>query len=337
MLAPAAPIPSPDYTPATPHTDEESEPMEASKTRVATPHSTTSPSDSTSPLSPDHPLTQTSLTPTPSRASYYRCTARMAVRTQPTLSPGLSARVTEEMTLSPLSFRKRYGSSYETPSTSASPASSSTLPSRKRYRGTSKLIEDTEVEDTESETKREESEDEGPDSESKEAASKDQQQQAVSVEDTAVDEPLGLGYEAARRRDLELAGGSTHNTYEDPMDGTVYTDIECVIPPVCAPVQTPASPEWSSGSLPVSLASLTILTLVATPASVKPVDEGFLAELGADIKLHGGAGAGYHYFWYEDQREIHALRMQHAADQREMQELRDRVAALERRMDRLEE
>ncbi|GJS16850.1 hypothetical protein Tco_0411322 [Tanacetum coccineum] len=53
------------------HTDEESELMEASKTRVASPHSTTLPSDSTSPLSPDHPLPiQTSLTSTPFRAYY---------------------------------------------------------------------------------------------------------------------------------------------------------------------------------------------------------------------------------------------------------------------------
>ncbi|GKG43661.1 hypothetical protein Tco_0482754, partial [Tanacetum coccineum] len=56
-----------------------------------------------------------------------------AVHTQPTLSPGLSARVTEAMTLSPPSFRKRYGSSYETPSSSASPASSLTFPLRKTY------------------------------------------------------------------------------------------------------------------------------------------------------------------------------------------------------------
>ncbi|GKB04670.1 hypothetical protein Tco_0832865 [Tanacetum coccineum] len=52
----SAPIPSPDYTPATSHTDEDSKPMEAFKTRVALPHSTTSPSDPTSPLSPDHIL-----------------------------------------------------------------------------------------------------------------------------------------------------------------------------------------------------------------------------------------------------------------------------------------
>ncbi|GKG55735.1 hypothetical protein Tco_0574629, partial [Tanacetum coccineum] len=39
-------MPSLDYTPVTPHSNEESKPMEASETRIA------SPSDSTSPLSP---------------------------------------------------------------------------------------------------------------------------------------------------------------------------------------------------------------------------------------------------------------------------------------------
>ncbi|GJR87333.1 hypothetical protein Tco_0211344 [Tanacetum coccineum] len=92
--------------------------MEPSETRIV------SPSYSTAPLYPNHPLTQTSPTLTPSRASYYHSTLRMAMRTQPTMSLGFSARVTEAMTLSPLSFRKRYGSSYETPSSSASPTSS---------------------------------------------------------------------------------------------------------------------------------------------------------------------------------------------------------------------
>ncbi|GKF54433.1 hypothetical protein Tco_0161343, partial [Tanacetum coccineum] len=78
----SVPIPSPDYTPATPHTDEESEPMETFETRVASPHCTTSPSDSTSPLSLDHPLlTHTSPTLTPSRAFYYRSNACMAMHT----------------------------------------------------------------------------------------------------------------------------------------------------------------------------------------------------------------------------------------------------------------
>ncbi|GKF78370.1 hypothetical protein Tco_0233938, partial [Tanacetum coccineum] len=135
------------------------------------------------------------------------------------------------MDLSPSSFRKRYKSSYETLSSSASPTSSLTLPIRKRYRGTSEPILDTETEGDELEaegtgSESEESEDEGPDSES-------------------------LGYGAARRRALELAedpvpsnfevGQSsrsvpnqqradeistprlpTRPTWVDPKDGTVY-------------------------------------------------------------------------------------------------------------------
>nr|GEW80419.1 hypothetical protein [Tanacetum cinerariifolium] len=294
--------------------------MKAFETRVASPHSTTLLLDYTLPLSFDYPLpTHTSLTLTPSRAYYYRSTVRMVVRTQPTMFPGLSARVTKAMTLSPPSFRKRYGSSYETPSSSASPASSLTLPLWKRYRCTSKPIVDTKTEGEESEAKgtdseSEELEDDGPDSRSEEAASEDQQQQAVSVEDTATDEPLGLGYEAVRRHSLELAEGimlntyeigqssrsvlvqqiadetptprlHVHTTWEDPEDGTINVNIKYDMPLVRAPVQTPASPEWSSTSLPVSPASLTVPSQVATPKLVKPVDEGYLVELGAQLEL----------------------------------------------------
>ncbi|GKC17777.1 hypothetical protein Tco_1014559 [Tanacetum coccineum] len=69
----------------------------------------------------------------------------MAVRTQPTLSPGMSARIAEAAALSLSSFRKRYRSSYETPSPSSSP----TLLVRKRYRGTSELILDTDSKEDE--------------------------------------------------------------------------------------------------------------------------------------------------------------------------------------------
>ncbi|GKB22445.1 hypothetical protein Tco_0861846 [Tanacetum coccineum] len=74
----------------------------------------------------------------------------MAVCTQPTLSPGMSARIAEAAALSPSSFRKRYRSSYETPSPSSSP----TLPIWKRYRGTSGLVEDTKDESSDSGTER---------------------------------------------------------------------------------------------------------------------------------------------------------------------------------------
>nr|GEY99121.1 hypothetical protein [Tanacetum cinerariifolium] len=87
----------------------------------------------------------------------------------PALSLSLSDRVTEAVTLSPSLFRQRYKSSYETPtSSSSSPALSPTLPSRKRYQGTSKLIADTETECDESKA-------EGTDSETREATSEDQQ------------------------------------------------------------------------------------------------------------------------------------------------------------------
>ncbi|GKE43859.1 hypothetical protein Tco_1471143, partial [Tanacetum coccineum] len=135
----------------------------------------------------------------------------MALRTQPTLSPGLSARLAKAMALSPSSFRKRYMSSYETPSSSSSPASSPTLPLWKRYRCTSKLTIYTN-------TKSDELEDEGTDSKT----ASEGQQQFVLTEDTAEDEPLGLGQTHTSLR--------IRTTREDPMDGTVYMDIECDIP-----------------------------------------------------------------------------------------------------------
>ncbi|GKF79528.1 hypothetical protein Tco_0235096, partial [Tanacetum coccineum] len=152
--------------------------------------------------------TQTSATSTPPRAFYYRSTARKAVHMQPTLSPSYSAKLTKAMTLSPSSFHKRYRSSYETPSSSSlsSPASSLTLPARKRYQGTSEFIADTN-------TKSEESEGESTDLENEEAAFEDQQQ-AIPVEDIAEDEPLGLGYMTVRHRALERARDPVSSTFE---------------------------------------------------------------------------------------------------------------------------
>ncbi|GKF46380.1 hypothetical protein Tco_0136182 [Tanacetum coccineum] len=69
----------------------------------------------------------------------------------------MSARIAKETALSPSSFRKSYISSYETPSLS----SSLTLPIRKRYRGTSKLVENTMDESSDSNAEREGSKDEG--------------------------------------------------------------------------------------------------------------------------------------------------------------------------------
>ncbi|GJV60056.1 hypothetical protein Tco_1466156 [Tanacetum coccineum] len=168
----------------------------------------------------------------------------MVVRTQSTLSPSMSARIAEATALSLSSFHKRYRSSYETSS-----SSSPTLPVRKRYRGTSELILDTDSEGCElgeEDTEEDESsdadderegqdlddegqdldnegqglddegqgsEDEGPSMEEEEAAPEGQQQ-AVPVVDTTVSEPLGLGYGAARRRALESIEEIAPSTYE---------------------------------------------------------------------------------------------------------------------------
>ncbi|GKG08408.1 hypothetical protein Tco_0334240, partial [Tanacetum coccineum] len=58
------------------------------------------------------------------------------------------------------------------------------------------------------------SEDEGPGSEEEEEATPEGQQQAVSAENTAIDEPLGLGYEALRHRELVVGEGEMPSTFE---------------------------------------------------------------------------------------------------------------------------
>ncbi|GJS98615.1 hypothetical protein Tco_0819785 [Tanacetum coccineum] len=107
------------------------------------------------------------------------------------------------------------------------------------------------------------------------------QQQAALVVGTVVSAPLGLGYGALRHRKLALEEGDVYSTFEvrqgsgsapeserpervsafrqptlttwtDPEDGMIYIDIPNY-PQPAPPVQTPPSPEWTSGSLPISL------------------------------------------------------------------------------------
>ncbi|GKA37103.1 hypothetical protein Tco_0723668 [Tanacetum coccineum] len=288
-------------------------------------------------------------------------TTRMAVRVPPAMSSGLSASMAEVAAMSESAFRKRFRSFHES-SPSLSPPD---LPSRKRYRGTSELVEDSEEDDDEedeeikesldSDSVSEDAEDEGLtagdeapgigveihglDDESRglddeghniesdrlglgeeEEAVPEGQQQAVPVVGTAVSAPLGLGYGALRRRELALEDDHVYSTFEvghgsgsapeserpervstsrhptlttwtDLQDSMVYID-DPAYPPPAPPVQTPPSPEWSSGSLPISpspsivplpisspMIPLTVPSPVATPATDET--EGFLTELGA--------------------------------------------------------
>nr|GEW85130.1 hypothetical protein [Tanacetum cinerariifolium] len=206
------------------------------------------------------------------------------------------------------------------------------------------------------------------------------QQPVVQAADTAVGQPLGLGYMALRHCELSAEEGQV-----DHVDGKVYTDIPVYVPPV-APVQTPplpsllsigtpSSPEWSSGSFPVSPLSLVISTPVASPATSSPAAspdtvnaEDFMADLGAQryrlwslerehervtmtfsalwrsvLALEAWVGqtdAHRVALWHamsDTQRENHDLRMQLAEERRERLELAYRVARIERRQEPREE
>ncbi|GJR53245.1 hypothetical protein Tco_1403766 [Tanacetum coccineum] len=211
---------------------DEFEAFEPTGTRSDLSHSLAS-SDSTTPLSPDHLLAHISPIPTPTHDLFQ-------------------------------SFHKRYRSSYETPSPSL------TLPVRKRYRGTSELILDTDSEESQGlddEGHGLGDEDHGLDDEGheEEEVVPEGQQQAVPVVETAASEPLGLGYRALRPHELVMGEDQpTLGTWVDLEDGRVYTNIPAYVP-LSAPVQTPPSLEWSLGSLPVSPLSPVVPSPIASP------------------------------------------------------------------------
>ncbi|GJY28554.1 hypothetical protein Tco_0404321 [Tanacetum coccineum] len=82
----------------------------------------------------------------------------------------------------------------------------------------------------------------------------------------------------------------TLDTWADPEDGRFYTNILAYVP-LAAHVQTPPSPEWSSGSLPISPSSLVvpspIASPMATPTTTISIDEDQFIEVGAQLELHG--------------------------------------------------
>ncbi|GKC58170.1 hypothetical protein Tco_1085768 [Tanacetum coccineum] len=302
---------------------EEFEAFEPLDTRTNSSHLSAS-LDSTTPLSPDHPLTHVSPTPTPIRASFHRRTIHMTVRAQPAMSPGRSARVAEAMALSDLAFRKRYRSSYETPSPS------SPLPVRKRYRGKSELILDT---DNEGNELGDEDTDEDGEDESLYAADKRERS-----DDEGYGEPLGLSYGALRRRELAIEEDRIPDTFE-----------------------TPPSSEWSSGSLPISPSSPIVPSPIASPVATLTatiaVDEDQFLEVGAQLEPHGSILHDHtqrldalpptlianidrdvrELYTRSGVRENHDLRMQLTEERQERLELTDRVARMERRQESRDE
>ncbi|GJU54061.1 retrovirus-related pol polyprotein from transposon TNT 1-94 [Tanacetum coccineum] len=273
-------------------TDTESEPFE-------------DPIDTETPESPLNVAPPTSLPDSaPPALVHILCrTARMAMRVPPTMSSGLSTSMAKVATMSESVFRKRFRSSYE----SLPSLSLTDLLAWKRYRGTSELVEDSEEDDDEeieesmdSDSVSKDAEDEGPTAEDEDPATGDKGL-TVRVEGPDMDdesrgiddeghsvESDGLGLEDEeeeavhgefeRPEKVSTSRQPTLATWTDLEDGMVYIDVPAY-PPPAPPIQTPPSPEWTSGSLPISPSPfvvpspvsslLTVSSPVAIPAAVE--------------------------------------------------------------------
>ncbi|GKB40095.1 hypothetical protein Tco_0885037, partial [Tanacetum coccineum] len=121
------------------------------------------------------------------------------------------------------------------------------------------------------------------------------QQRAVLVVGEA---GYGSAPESERPERVSASRQPILTTWTDPEDSIVYIDVPAY-PPLAPPAQTPPSPEWSSGSLPIfpspsigpspvssPMIPLTVPSPVASPAMAET--EGFLTELGARVEMHGG-------------------------------------------------
>ncbi|GKF00835.1 hypothetical protein Tco_0027758 [Tanacetum coccineum] len=107
----------------------------------------------------------------------------------------------------------------------------------------------------------------------------------------------GSASESERPERVSASRQPTLTTWTDPEDDMVYIVVP-VYPRLAPPVQTPPSPEWMSGSLPISsspsvvplpvsspMIPLTVPSPVATPATAET--EGFLTKLGAQVEMQG--------------------------------------------------
>nr|GEX61332.1 reverse transcriptase domain-containing protein [Tanacetum cinerariifolium] len=306
----ASPTSLPDSTPPAYYT-KEFEDSDTSSTRSRS-------SDSIAPLLPDHPLTHTSATPTPTHASFHHRTAHMTARTHPVMSPSHSARVAEVMALSNSALRKRYRSSYE-----ASSSSFSLTLARKRLDDEGHWLDDKGL-GLDDESLRVESDGLGLEGEGEEEVVPEGQQWTALVVKTAMGEPLGLVYRELRRQELAIEEDHVYKTFEigqgsrsvpeperpervsalrqptlttwmDLEDNIAYIDIPAYPPPA----QTSPSPEWLSSSflvspapsaIPLPISSPMISLTVPSPTSIAniSVDKDQFIEIGAQLELFRG-------------------------------------------------
>ncbi|GKC28626.1 hypothetical protein Tco_1035920 [Tanacetum coccineum] len=220
----------------------------------------------------------------------------MDMRVPHAMSSSLYASITEVAAMSNSVFYKRFRSFYD-----SSP--SLTLLFRKRYRGTSEPILDT---DSEGDELGDEEVEESSDSDSESEDAKDKGPAAGDEDHTtrdegltagdkgpAVGEPLGLGYEAFRRREIASREGQVPSVFEVGQGSgsvlepegpervlafrqttlTIWIDLEDAPSIVPLPVSSP-------------MISLTVPSPIASPATAEA--EGFFTELGAQVEMQGG-------------------------------------------------
>ncbi|GJU09271.1 hypothetical protein Tco_1125701 [Tanacetum coccineum] len=214
-------------------------------------------------------------------------TARMAVRVPPAMSSSLSASMAKVAAMSESAFRKRFRSSYESLPSLSPPD----LPSRKRYREDEGLT----AEDEDSAARDEglaarvkgpgtDDKSHGLDDESHglddEGYSVESNRLGLEEEDTfEVEQGSGSAIESERPERVSASRQPALTTWTDSEDGMVHIDV-LAYPPPAPPVQTPPSPEWTSGLLPISpsfsfvpspvsspMIPLTVPSPVATPAT----------------------------------------------------------------------
>nr|GEX93062.1 hypothetical protein [Tanacetum cinerariifolium] len=236
-------------------------------------------SDSTAPLLPDHRLTHT----TPVLVPSLRTNIRMAMRVLPMMSPSLSVGKAEVAAMPDLTFCKRFRSSYNS-------LPSPTFPLWKSCR---------EDEDPATGDEGLAARDEGPGIRVEslglggDEVVPEGQQRAAPVVETAMGEPLGLGYEALRRREIALGEGRMPSVFEVGQNSRFIPDSERLKRE--SELKKPTLTTWivledapSIVPLPISspMISLTVPSLVASPATAEA--EGFLTELGAHVEMYGG-------------------------------------------------
>ncbi|GKE69790.1 hypothetical protein Tco_1527862, partial [Tanacetum coccineum] len=234
----------------------------------------------------------------PTLVPILRRTARMTVRVPLAMSPGLSTSIAEVEAMSDSAFHKRFRSSYESSPSSSLPD----LPLRKRYQEDEGPT--TKDEDLTAGDKGLAAGDDGPGIRDEslslgwdEAVPEGQQRVALVVE-TTVGQSSGSVPEPERPERVSTLRQPTLTTLINTEDGIAYIDVP-TYPPPAPPFQALPSPEWSFGSLPVSLVPFIVPLPVSSPmipltvpspvASPAMAETGvFLTELGTRVEMQGG-------------------------------------------------